>query len=131
MSAAAPVKLINSSEIIDKFICADASVRALVLGIWISILVESYRDLLKELQAIVNYSPELFAAKVISCQERLQAYPEYGYVLQHGDTTQIKYIQDLLEALRTPSQPRRHVEPVTLIRPSVEELRRRIWASLS
>lgn len=131
MSAAVPVNLMPSSEMIDKFIHADASVRALVLSIWISILVESYRDLAKELETIANYSPEFIAAKVVSCQQRLQAYPEYKYVIQHGDKNQIKYIQDLLEALRTPPQPRRHVEPVTLIRPSVEELRRRIWASLS
>lgn len=121
----------DDSDLINKFVHADTSVRARVIGIWIEILVESYRVLVKELQAISNYSLDAIAARIISCQQRFQAHPEYHYVLQYGQSAQIEYVKNLLASLATPPAPPRYVEPVTLIRPSLSELRQRIKIALA
>lgn len=131
MNAPLSAQAHDNNDFLDKFTHADPAIRSIVVGIWISILLESYRGLVKELQDVANYTASFVEAKKTSCQQKFLAWPEYSYVLQHGDAAQIKYIQDLLESIHTPPQPPRYVEPVTLIRPTIEELRRRVSATLA
>lgn len=131
MNAPTLAQSTENDDLVNKFIGADASTRQLVLEIWMSILVDCYRDLVKELQAFANYSPDVVATTITRCQEKLKACPEYKYIEQYGDQHQIARVQGLLASLQNPLPRAKHIEPVTLIWPSIAELRYRVRATLA